>query len=629
MARTKARRQKSTRKQSINITFPFMDVKMQNLILAVLGLVFYANSFANLYAFDDGIVIQKNHYVQEGLRGIPGIFASDVYESFYAQINAEQQLSGGRYRPLSVATFALEQQLFGSKEAVKPENDVAFVRHLMNVFLYLLSVVLLLQLLRDHILPNSPYAAFLACLIFLIHPLHTEVVANVKSRDEVLSFLFIVLTLIAICRYRETRRTSQLVYGLLFYSLALLSKEYAVTLIALIPLLLFVLNKETLTGSLKAVLPFFLVTLFYIALRFAVVGVGSTQENADVLNNPYKFASHAQQWATKLEILWRYLRLLVFPHPLSSDYSYNAIPYTDFNAAKVWLSLLLHLSLIAATIVLFIRRNILAFALAFYLTTLLLVSNLVVNIGATMGERLVYHSSFGFALAIALLCDWAVQKMGSGKRKTLLASSLCLFLIVPCGALVIQRNLKWKDDASLFMADVKTVPDSVIVNGNAAKAYLELSERPENKAVAMELTRKSIPFLTKAISTHKRYFNGYLDLGVAYGKLGELERAEECWRMAQEIYPTHPYLKTNFHLLALAYNKKAMDLVSQETPEAIRLLEKAIGVDPENPDLWFNLGGACFGIKEFAKARAAWIETLRLKPGYKEAEEGMSALPPQ
>ena len=145
----------------------------------------------------------------------------------------------------------------------------------------------------------------------------------------------------------------------------------------------------------------------------------------------------------------------------------------------------------------------------------------------------------------------------------------------------------------------------------------------------MELTRKAIPFLTKAISIHKRYLNGYLDLGVVYGKLGDLEKADECWSIAQEIYPDHPYLKANFHLLAIAYNKKAMDLVLQDPPAAIQLLEKAIRVDPENPDLWSNLGGAYFRMKEFAKARAAWLRTLQLKPGYKEAEEGMSALPRQ
>ena len=118
MAKTKAKKKQSSHKQPKGITFPFADATVQSLVLLVLGLIFYANSLTNLYALDDGIVIQQNKYVQEGFRGIPGIFTTDVYENFYSQMGAEEQLAGGRYRPLSVLTFALEQQLFGRRETV-------------------------------------------------------------------------------------------------------------------------------------------------------------------------------------------------------------------------------------------------------------------------------------------------------------------------------------------------------------------------------------------------------------------------------------------------------------------------------------------------------------------------------
>src|SRR4051812_3020532 len=75
------------------------DFKVQALVLIVLGFLFYANSFSNEYAFDDGIVILKNEYVQKGFSGIPKILSRDAYDSFYRQLNAGQQFSGGRYRP--------------------------------------------------------------------------------------------------------------------------------------------------------------------------------------------------------------------------------------------------------------------------------------------------------------------------------------------------------------------------------------------------------------------------------------------------------------------------------------------------------------------------------------------------
>src|ERR1019366_10006391 len=114
-----------------NKKFAFNDFKMQALLLVILGFILYANSFNNGYALDDGIVIQKNDYVQNGLRGIPKILSTDAYDSYYRQMGAKQQLTGGRYRPLSVVTFAIEQQLFGSNAKEKPEDDAALVRHVL------------------------------------------------------------------------------------------------------------------------------------------------------------------------------------------------------------------------------------------------------------------------------------------------------------------------------------------------------------------------------------------------------------------------------------------------------------------------------------------------------------------
>src|SRR5438105_2820708 len=102
MTRTKGKKQDSSPKPFTGVTFPFAGLTVQSLVLLLLGLIFYANSFTNLYALDDGLVIQKNKYVQEGFRGIPGILATDVYDSFYSELGAEQQLFAGRYRPLSL-----------------------------------------------------------------------------------------------------------------------------------------------------------------------------------------------------------------------------------------------------------------------------------------------------------------------------------------------------------------------------------------------------------------------------------------------------------------------------------------------------------------------------------------------
>jgi tetratricopeptide (TPR) repeat protein len=628
MAKNKEKQASKTRSTKVPFEMNLGNLKFQALLLTIIGFALYANSFFNHYALDDGIVIQKNEYVQQGLRGIPKILSSDAYESFYKQMNAKQQLSGGRYRPLSVVTFAIEQQFFGTKAKVVPEDDVAFIRHFVNVALYVLSVVLLLFFLRRFVFTEHPYIAFLTCLIFLIHPMHTEVIANVKSRDEIMSFLFVVLTFSSAFKYRENKQFSDMLKAAIFYFLALLSKEYGITLVVLLPMLFYIIKGDSFAESVRACIPYFVVAGIYLLIRFSVVGAGSTTENPDVLNNPYKFATTPEKWATKIEMLNHYVRLLFWPHPLSADYSYNSIPYTNFGDWKVYLSFFTNVALIASTIVLFIRRKILAFAFAFYLLHLFLVSNLVMDIGATMGERLVYHSSFGFAMAIAMGIYWLFRNISDEKAKGFAVAGFSLLITIPAAMVVIPRNADWMDDNTLFIKDAETVPNSALANGNAGKGWIDLSERPENKGHEREFVLRSIPYLEKSIQVHKEYVNGYLNLGVAYFKLEQYEKTRELWETARKIYPNNPILKTNFHLLGLIYYNKAMAVGKNDIKAAIGYFKTATEVDPGNPDLWYNLGGASYTIQDYETARMAWKKTLELKPDYKEAQQGMQALPP-
>ena len=605
----------------------FKDFKIQALLLVVLGFILYSNSFKNEYALDDGIVIQKNDYVQQGLRGIPKILSMDSYDSYYRQMGSKQQLSGGRYRPLSVVTFAIEQQLFGSSAKQKPETDAATVRHVLNVLFYILSLVILLYFLRTFIFKEDPLIAFIACLIFLIHPIHTEVVANAKSRDEILSFLFIILTFIAVFRYRENREKKQLLYGLLFYFLALLSKEYAITLLIFIPMLLYIVKGDSLKETVIGGLPYLFIALIYLLIRFSIVGKGGAVANPDLLNEPFKFATTPEKWATKIEILNHYLSLLFYPNMLSCDYSYNTILYTNFGNGLVWLSIVTHVSLITATIVLFFKRNVLSFALAFYLLHLFLVSNLLMDLGATMGERLIYHSSLGFAIAIAILINWLLAKINHSVAQKVVGITTGILVVFWCTWVVIPRNAQWKNDSTLFIADAQTVPNSTLANGNAGKAYLDLSEKPENKLQEKELIEKAIYHLNKSISIHKEYVNGYLNLGVAYFKLKEYDKTEANWSIAKKIYPNNPFLKNDYKILGTVYYNQAMAFGAKAPTEALKMLEKAVELDPANSDYWYNLGGVSYTVHDFEKARIAWTRTLLLDPNNQKAKQGMAALP--
>ena len=592
--------------------------RVRALLLVALGLLIYANSLFNEYALDDGIVIEHNAYVQQGWAGIPKILTTDAYDSYTRQMGAGQQLSGGRYRPLSIVTFAVEHQLFGRDP---------FVSHAVNVALYLLTIGLLLLLLETLDLPGSPWTAFAGVLLFTIHPLHTEVVANIKSRDEILSLLFFLAVLLLALR-GDAARSARATAGMLSaFGLALLSKEYAVVLLALVPILLFVFRDRSAPAALRGAAPLVPVAAVYAAIRVACVGASQVAAK-DVLNDPYLFATSAERWATKLLVLGTYLRLLVMPWPLSADYSFKTIPYVTFADPRVWLSAAVYAALIAAAWTFCRRRRAMGFALAFFLLPLALVGNLVVSIGATLGERLIYHSSVGFCLAAALAGNRGLARLRAGRTaRTALAAGALTALTLVCAAIVVPRNALWKNDATLFVHDVKVVPESVLANGKAGAGEIELADRPENAARSQELLRAARAHLEKAVALHPAFANGYLSLGVAAFKLGDMEAARKAWAEAARIYPGHPLLAE--YTAKLAEQDLAAGLAAARAgrlDDAIARLEAARTAAPSSAEIWAQLGGAYYTRGDAARARDAWTRALALDPSRADARAGLRAM---
>lgn len=253
--------------------FPFKNQTAPFIVIILLGLIFNLTSLHNEYALDDGIIIHQNDWVIKGFKGIKGIMTKDAYESFYRRMNATDQLAGGRYRPLSVVSFAIEQQFIGAYDnglypqrcwdqnknnVDDPEEDInqdgvfnevdcqvkdAWVRHLVNILTFIVGIMLLFLFFRNYIFKDNHDIAFLAAILFLMHPIHSEAIANVKSRDEIFSLIFISLTFFYSFKYVEEKTPKALVWASVNFLLALLSKEYAVVLVALIPIGLYVFHR--------------------------------------------------------------------------------------------------------------------------------------------------------------------------------------------------------------------------------------------------------------------------------------------------------------------------------------------------------------------------------------------------
>lgn len=584
----------------------FIPFRFRNWTLCLLAIILYLNTTGNQYALDDIPVIKENRYVQQGLNGVKEILTTDMFTSMFEDYNAEEQLSGGRYRPLSMITFAIENQLFGSNPAIS---------HFVNAILYGLIALLLYHLLSACFRIDSN-VVFISVLLFVIHPVHTEVVANIKSRDELLSFIFIISSLVFSFRYLEKQRISSLALAGISVFLAYLSKEYALVLIPLIPLAAYIFypdlqNKHLfiLTGILIAV------TIIYILIRFGAVGFNIIKQN-DILNNPYLYASGTQVIATKIYILLRYLQLLIWPHPLSSDYSYNAIPYVSFGNPLVWISASLYIAIAYFAIKGSIRKKPWGFALAWYLCFLFPVSNLLLDIGATMGERLIFHASFGLCLLAGLSFTTLKEIPGNVINITLAA------IVVIAGFKTIDRNKDWKNSDTLFQKDIHTVPNSILVNNNVAEALIHQADTVDNFEKKNTLIEAARGHTKKALKIHPRFTNALLNLALTFEMQGQTDTAMKYWMIAKSILPGDPH----FIKLSGYYYNKGLNTGLKNVPEAINDFRLALQLYEKNASAWSDLGGAYYTLKQYDSALYCWKQALSIDPRNTNAANGYRAI---
>ena len=266
--------------------------------LIIACFVFYGNTLHLKYAYDDLMVITGNQFTKEGFHGIGDILTTDFFTGFFGK--DQNMVSGGRYRPLSLVTFALEYQFFG-------ENPM--IGHLVNVLLFSGVCILLLILLRK--LAKSRgfkqeqgkwyfSVPFLVCLLFIAHPVHTEVVANIKSRDEILAFLFCLLTLYFSIKFLEDRKVKHALFSNLSFFLALLSKENSVTFLLVQPVTLYFFTRNKTQTNLVTVIPLIISTVVFLLIRQTVVGHSNSPLADDLMNNPFVEMTLPRKYATIL-----------------------------------------------------------------------------------------------------------------------------------------------------------------------------------------------------------------------------------------------------------------------------------------------------------------------------------------
>ena len=559
----------------------------------VLSFIIYGNTIYHDYALDDLVSITQNAHTLKGYAGIKDLLTKDSFNGYTQYANL---VSGGRYRPLALVTFAIEIGIWG--------KNIPHISHFGNVLFFAISMFLLFIVCYRYIFKGKLLASAFTCLIFIIHPLHTEVVANIKSRDEIFSLLFSLGAMYFLFEYlRDKKNWIFLALSGITFFLAVLSKENAVLFIVFIPLVLYYFYNDSLIKAIKETWFILLVTFIFIAIRFSITGFHSNPQN-EILNSPYLWAKPGEAFATKIYILLRHLGLIFYPYPLSCLYTWNAIPYIQIIDYKFLIAFTVYAIIIYYGIKGFFKRNPLSFFILNYLAMLSLVSNLLFDIGALMGDRFLYQAGFPVILAGGYYLDLLLEKYKS-KQVRIVVISFLVILVTFYTYRTTKRNAAWTNDDTIAIEDKDTY-ECAHVKINTASAYIRLCLKETDKRKKDSLFTLSQEYFHKGLKIYPTYVDGHIIAGSCFYLAGFLDSATVYYDKAYQLSPENLTLKNYFPIIGKDYyNRAQQQLARKQTDSAAFSFKMAMKHDTLYVQLirfFYDRAFDSYMNKDFAKA---------------------------
>jgi Tfp pilus assembly protein PilF len=572
------------------------------ILLVVWCFILYGNTIRNDYALDDVLVTAQNQVVAQGIKAIPEIFTSFYYET---SGNAGTLAFG--YRPITKATFAIEASFFG-------ENP--HVGHFINILLYALTAIVLFRVLRL-MFKSAHYLFPLAItLLFISHPIHTEVVASLKNREEILGLLGALLGLQYFIKFTTTGRRKYVIYGFLWFLFGYMSKSSVLSFLALYPLVLYFFTDIKIKPLLYVIAGSVLVIL--LAQFLPKLFLPDAIRPNDLVENPLFFEKNLLlRFGTGMTGLLYYLRLLIWPDPLLFYYGYDTFPVTGPGNLTVIIAVMIHLAMLVWALMNLTKKHLLSFAILFYLISISMYANFVSPAVGIVADRFVYVASLGFAVALAFFIFKAlkiqpVQLLLPSKTVTRIVTVLIVILI-PFAALTINRNNDWKDLATLYQADIGHLDRSVKANTQYAgnlfyNSYVLMNQ--EKSAPSEEKVKTMIKHYELALDVLPTYYDALNGLGSVYATiLGRQDMAVPYFERAIQSDPKNVAAYVN---LAFAYRDK------KDFDKAAFYYEKVIEMDSTKIKAYYNLAQIYFDKGDFNRAVEYNKKAMRVNPNTEE-----------
>ncbi len=582
---------------SLHLTSKKMYWKL-GFIVALVGFLLYSNTLKHAYVLDDFSLISENTVTRKGIESIPTIFKTYYRYGYF-------DLDDGIYRPLSVAMFALEWQ-------ISPNNPV--LSHWVNVLFYALTGWLLFSTLCKLLKESNIIIPFVISILFISHPIHTEVVANIKSRDEIMGFFLSIASLYFMIKFFEKENYKYLFLACFLFFIALLAKETAITMLIGIPVTLFLFVqpkfKKIIVPSLFLALP---VVLFLVIRNYVLSGNTASYSVTPLENLLLSTSDMTVRFATEIKIMGEYILLLIFPKDLLYDRSFGQIQLVDFSNFAVILSILFFGAMIIYCSIKFLKRDLISYGIFLFIITMALFSNFIFTIGVAMADRFLYFSSLGFIFILSSIILRLTKTNQLSFKYTSISqffskNSKVFLIITPILILysfrTVERNKDWKDNYTLFSNDLKKMPNNSRAHsfyGNELMRTIAINE-PDSLA-KIKIYQESVEALKTSIAIyHKQSAEVFEGIGRAYLKLNQLDSSEYYFKKALKLNPS---LITN---LGDVYFAKG------NFTKAIYFYKKQVVISPNSALTWINLGLSYGTLKQYDTALSCLLKANELQP---------------
>ena len=493
--------------------------------------ILYGNTLQNGYALDDGIYTNRNVYILKGFSAIRDIFDKGSLYGYNKD-------SSTQYRPFTMLVFMAEVSAFG----LNPHAG-----HFMNVLLFCVTCILLWFFLQKILKNYNPAVIFASTLLFVFHPIHTEVVANIKSQDELLGLLFGLVSFYCLFVHLENKKNSYYYYSCTAFFISVFCKENCLAFAAIVPLLLYFFTSPEVKKITLKTLPYIGIILVYLFIRSRVLQSLTFTKPIPLMDNALMAATNsADAMATAFVMLGKYIYLTIIPYPLSWDYSYNQIPIVSWGNVSAIISLLVCLALAVYVLWGVRKKNINSFLVAWFFITIFLSSNIVIKIASTFAERFLYVPSLAFCIAVPVM----LAKIKTRNFYAVIAGILVIYSLV-----TIPRNADWKDNFTLFSAGVITSPNSARAHISLSMEYVQQLKTARGKEAQRQLEDLCVQENYKAISINHNYTDAFYNLGKLYKAMGWKDSSITCFQKALRISPDDSDVRSNLDIMLRLQNR--------------------------------------------------------------------------